>query len=238
MNPEGKKSPSKTLTNSEPRLDAQDNKRARAHSDHSRQRIEECLRTTPHGAERLDRRNEVTNEALAEEVQRGEQRKKRSDKATAAVPESEPAASAAPEPREAAVEPDPNPKRRLLMMKSASSTASGSGQQKEKKSIPDDESRTQVEDTSEMGTGESTELPGAPSANTRRRIVVKSEPVAVTTQETVAGYCKKAMRIGSVEQIELGKSRVKCSNGQDSRTSLEDCHYAKRMDVTGKITAT
>ena len=54
----------------------------------------ECLRTTPQGAERLGRRNEVIIEALAEEVQRGEQRKKRSNKATAAVPESE---SAAPE---------------------------------------------------------------------------------------------------------------------------------------------
>ena len=62
-----------------------DNKRAQAHSDRCRRRIEECLRVTPHGAERLDRRNEVINEALAEEVQRGEQRKKRSDKATFAV---------------------------------------------------------------------------------------------------------------------------------------------------------
>ena len=32
-----------------------DNKRAQAHSDRCRMRIEECLRTTPHGAERLDR---------------------------------------------------------------------------------------------------------------------------------------------------------------------------------------
>ena len=40
--------------------------------------VEECLRTTPHGAERLGRRNEVINEALAEEVRRGEQRKKSS----------------------------------------------------------------------------------------------------------------------------------------------------------------
>ena len=53
-----------------------DNKRAQAHSDRCRTRIEECLRTTPHGAERLDRRIEVINEALAEEVRRGEQRKK------------------------------------------------------------------------------------------------------------------------------------------------------------------
>ena len=58
------------------------------------------------------------------------------DKVTAAVPESEPAAPAAPDPREVPVEPDPNPKRRLHL-KSASSTASGSGQQREKGPIPD-----------------------------------------------------------------------------------------------------
>ena len=96
------------------------NERARAHSDLCRRRIEGCLRVPPHGAERLHGRSEVVNEALAEEVQRGEQRKKRSDKA--------PVASAASEPRNAPVEPDPNPKRRLLM-KSASSTASGSGRE-------------------------------------------------------------------------------------------------------------
>ena len=143
-----------------------DNKRAQAHSDRCRKRIEECLRTTPHGTERLDRREELINEALAEEVRRREQRKKRSDRATAAVPETEPATSAAAELREDSIEPDPNPKRRLLM-KSVPLTASGSGQQKEKRSIPDGEPRMQVEDMSEMGTGEGTALPGAPSANTR-----------------------------------------------------------------------
>ena len=56
---------------------------------------------------------------------------------------------------------------------SASSTASGSGQQKGKQSIPDDESRMQVKDTLEMGSDESTALPGASSANTGRRVVVK-----------------------------------------------------------------
>ena len=48
-----------------------DNKRAQAHSYRCRLGIEECLRATPRGAERLDRRNEVINEALAEEVRRG-----------------------------------------------------------------------------------------------------------------------------------------------------------------------
>ena len=171
----GKESPSNTLTNSEPRLDAQvamqsrTTKGAQAHSDRCRKRIEECLRTTPHGAERLDRRNEVLNKALAEEVQRGEQRKKRSDKATAAVPESEPAASAAPEPREALVEPDPNQKRRLLM-KSASSTASGSGQQRVKRSATE----AQIGVPVEMGIDESAALPSALAANTRRRFAEKS----------------------------------------------------------------
>ena len=52
-----------------------DNKRAQAHSDRCRMRIEERLRTTPQGAEGLDRRNEVINEALAEEARREEQKK-------------------------------------------------------------------------------------------------------------------------------------------------------------------
>ena len=136
----GRESPSKTLMSSEPRLDthaatqSKAGKRAQAHSDRCRMRIEECLGPTPHGAEGLDRRNEVINEALAEEVRRGEKREKRSDRATAAVPETE---SAAPEPRENPIEPEANPKRRLLM-KSASLTASGSGRQRQKRSIPDD----------------------------------------------------------------------------------------------------
>ena len=46
-----------------------DNKRAQAHSDRCRRRIEECLGVTPHGPERSDRRKEVISEALAEEVQ-------------------------------------------------------------------------------------------------------------------------------------------------------------------------
>ena len=206
--------------------------RLHCNSDRCRTRIEECLRTTPHGAERLDRRNEVINEALTEEVRRGGQRKTRSDRATVAVPETE---SAAPEPRENPSEPEANPKRRLLM-KSASLTASGSGQQRQKRATPDDESGMQVEDTPETGTGEGTASPAAPSANTRRRIVVKSEPLAVTTQEAVDGRREKSMRIASVEQIELGnmscRSQVRCSGGHGNRTSWEECRHAERMDGT------
>ena len=113
-------------------------------------------------------------------------------------------------------------------MKSASSAASGGGQQKEKRSIPDDESRVQVEDTSEMGTGERTALPGAPSANTRRRIVVKPERAAVTTQGAVDGYCEKAMRIASVEQIELGNNMELSITGQVLK-------WARRSNLSGGL---
>ena len=83
-----------------------DNKRAQARSDRRRVRSEECLRITPQGAERLDRRSEVIKEALAEEIQRGEQGKKRSDNTTATTPE--PAGPAAQNLRESPIEPDPN----------------------------------------------------------------------------------------------------------------------------------
>ena len=173
----------------------------------------------------------MINDALAEEVRRGEQRKKRRYRATAAVPETE---SAAPEPRENPIEPEANPKRRLLM-KSASSTASGSVQQKEKRPIPDDESRMQVKDTSETGTGEGTALPAAPSASTRRRIEVKSEPVAVTTQEAVDGHCEKSDEDRECRTNRAGQHHGALNHGsgaQGNRTSLEECRYAERMDGT------
>ena len=99
-------------------------------------------------------------------------------------------------------------------MKSASLTASGSGQQRQKRAIINDESGMQVEDTPETGTGEGTVSPAAPSANIRHRIAVKSEPVAVTTQEAVDGLCEKRMRIASVEQIELGNIMELSITGQ------------------------
>ena len=74
--------------------------------------IEGCLRITPQGAERLDRRNEVIHGALAKQVQSGEKWKK--EDTAAAIPEPEPAASAARDSRESPIEPDPNPKRRLI----------------------------------------------------------------------------------------------------------------------------
>ena len=174
-----------------------------------------CLRNAPHGAERLDRRNEVINEALADEIRRGEQRKNRSD---GTAPGTEPAAAsattaaaaaatgpttspAAGPVRENPIEPDVNPKRRLLM-KSTPLTASSNGEQGQKRSIPDDESGTQVEDTQKTDTGEGEVSP------------MKSEPPAVTTQEAVDGSGEKVMRIASVEQIELGNLMELSITGQ------------------------
>ena len=62
----------------------------------------------------MDRRNEVINEVLAEEVQRGGWRKKRSDAAAAATLEPEPAASAALDSREDTIEPESNPREDCL----------------------------------------------------------------------------------------------------------------------------
>ena len=85
-----------------------------------------------------------------------------------------------------------------------------------------------LRDTSETGTGESTALPAAPSANTRRRIVVKSEPVAVTTKEAVDRHREKAMRIASVEQIELGNIMELSFTGQVLR-------WARQSDLSGEV---
>ena len=89
-------------------------------------------------------------------------------------------------------------------MKSTPLTASSSGEQGQKRSIPDDESGMQVEDTQKTDTGEGEVSPAAVSTNIRRRIAMKSEPAAVTTQEAIDGSREKVMRIASVEQIELG----------------------------------
>ena len=61
------------------------------------------------------RSDSVINGALAEEVRREEQKRRRSDRAAAEVTETESSAPAASGPRENPIEPDPNPKRRLTM---------------------------------------------------------------------------------------------------------------------------
>ena len=210
-----------------------DNKRRQAHSDLCRRRIEESLRKTPHGAERLNRREEVINEALAEEVRRGEQRKKEADRVATAASEVRsmaPGITSEPAPagwRENPIEPDPNPKRRLLM-KSTSLTDSSSVHKRETRSTSDEESRMQVENTSMARTSESTAVPETPSTNTRRRIVGMSEPVAVTTQEAIDGYREKARRIASVEQVELGNIMELSITGQLLR-------WARRANLSGGV---
>ena len=203
-----------------------DNKRAQAHSDRCRGRIEGRLRITPQGAERLDRRNEVINEALAEEIRKAKQRKGRDADAAATMP-AEPAASAARDLRESPVEPDPNPKRRLSM-KSASSAASDSGQQREKRPVTDTESGAQARDPLETGTGENTTSPTALFANTRRRIVMKSKPLAVTTQEAVDGCRAKPMSIASVELVDLG-------NIMELSITSQVLKWARQMHLSGGL---
>ena len=55
----------------------------------------------------------MVNEALAEEVRREEQRKKRNDSAAAEAPETEPTAPAVSESREDPIEASPNPKEEI-----------------------------------------------------------------------------------------------------------------------------
>ena len=85
----------------------------------------------------------------------------------------------------------------------------------------------QVEDTSMARTSEGTAVPETPSANTRRRIVGKSEPVAVTTQ-AIDGYREKARRIASVEQVELGNIMELSITGQILRG-------ARRANLSGEV---
>ena len=112
-------------------------------------------------------------------------------------------------------------------MKSASLTARGSGQQREGKAIPDDESGMQVEDKPEIDNEERAEPPRVSSTNIRRRIAVKSEPRAVTTQDAVDGFREKAMKIESVEQIELGSIMELSITGQVLR-------WARQSNLSGE----
>ena len=70
--------------------------------------------------------------------------------------------------------------------------------------------------------------PRAPLTSIRRRIAVKSEPRAVTTQEAVDGYREKTMKIESVEQIELGSIMVLSITGQVLR-------WARQSNLSGGV---
>ena len=113
-------------------------------------------------------------------------------------------------------------------MKSTPLTASSSGEPGQKRSIPDDEPGMQVEDTQKTDTGEGEVSPAAVSTNIRRRIAMKSEPAAVTTQEAIDGSRKKVMRIASVEQIELGNLMELSITGQVLK-------WARRSNLSGGL---
>ena len=74
----------------------------------------------------------------------------------------------------------------------------GVNKKEKRRAIPDDDSRMQIEDKSEVDNEERAQPWVASSKSIRRRIAVKSGPRAVTTQEAVDGYREKAMRIDSV----------------------------------------
>ena len=82
----------------------------------------------------------------------------------------------------------------------------------------------------EMGTDESVRLPSALAANTRRRIAEKSTPTAITTQERVDGYRQKAMRIASVEQVELG-------NIMELSITAHVLNWARQSNLSGRTVA-
>ena len=84
----------------------------------------------------------------------------------------------------------------------------------------------QTRDPLETGTDESTTLARASSANTRRRMVVKSEPVAVPMQEAVDGYREKTMMIAGGEQIRLGNIMELSSTGHTLK-------WARQSNVSG-----
>ena len=57
---------------------------------------------------------------------------------------------------------------------------------------------------------------------------MKSDPVAVTTQEAIDGSCEKVMRIASVEQVELGEHLELSIMGQVLK-------WARHMNFSGGL---
>ena len=115
---------------------------------------------TPEGAERLDRRGEVLNEAFAKEAERSVRRREETGSAAGelAVPR---------ESKDAPIPPDPDSGRRRAM-KAATVDASSSGLQMGGSRAVGDESRMDVN-------GEERDEPSSSKAqNIRRRIVTKT----------------------------------------------------------------
>ena len=145
-------------------------KRAQAHTDPCRARIEECLKTTSESAERPDRRSEVLNEALAKEVERNVRRREEigSTAGELAVPQ---------ELKDMPIPLGSDP-RKMYAMKAATAAASSGGSQVEgSRAVAEtpkqlnsmaDVSRTDVEEE------ERDESVSSKAQNIRRRSVTKS----------------------------------------------------------------
>ena len=133
----------------------------------------------------------MINEAVAEEIQRGEERKERDRRVTTGAPAPTLAASTSHESRENPIKPDPNLK-------------SGSGQQRAKRQLQTQCQKHILEFRWNWVLTNVRHCPSPSQKNTRRRIAEKSAPVAVTTQEGIDGYREKAMMMASVEQVEWG----------------------------------
>ena len=68
------------------------------------------------------------------------------------------------------------------------------------------------------------------AVNTRRRLAEKSTPAAITTQERIDGYFGKAMKIASVEQVELG-------NNMELSITGHVLTWARRLNFCGRTVA-
>ena len=153
----------------------------------------------------------VINETLANEFQRNEQRKERGSRVTPPAPATKTAASTSHALTETPIEPDLNPKKRLLV-KSASSAASGSGQQHVKRSATDAQHQKHqlmsrwTWDWQKSRTAQRFGSKYQMKQSLRHKAETQC-PVAITTQEGIDEYREKAMRIASVEQVELGSVR-------------------------------
>ena len=125
-----------------------------------RVRIEECLKTTPEGAERLDRRSEVLNEALAKEVERNVRRREEVGNTARAL--------AVPrELKNVPIPPISDPRKGRTMNAATAVASSGRSQMESSRAVAD-ESRLDVEGE-ERG-----EFRSSTEPNTRRRIVTKT----------------------------------------------------------------
>ena len=173
-------------------------KRAQAHSDPCRTTIEECLKTTPEGSERLDRRSEVLNEALAKEVERNVRRREEigSTAGELAVPQ---------DLKDMPIPLDSDPRKRRIM-KAATAAASRSSSQMEDSSAvaetPTQQNSTTDESIMDVEQEERDESRSSKAQNTRRRITTKTSleenksgetTVAVISQESLDGIREKAI---------------------------------------------